>query len=142
MRRFASGVRQLTDVLPETQQWRYNAVMNIRYLLLLCLPLATGAGERLPDSSSTSSEDDAAMAERFHAPPMDSGEMQSLYLKSPVQLENAEERGGMEAVTDEERYQETRRFLREQDENRIMPVPSLEQEPSPSRIPITPMREL
>lgn len=115
--------------------------MKIRYLLL-CLPLAAGANERLPNSSSAAGEDAAAMAERFHAPAMDSGEMQSLYLKSPVQLENAEDRGGMQAVTDEDRYQDTDRFLREQQSEQLLPLPTLEPETPRPEIPVAPMREL
>lgn len=120
--------------------------MKALIALLLWLPLVAAAAEELPDSASVEEEDPAAMAERFNAPPMGSEEMQSLYLKSPVQLENAEEKGGLESLSDEDRYKETDLYFRElKNSENLLPLPSLEPEnraPDTPQIPITPMREL
>lgn len=121
--------------------------MKTLYRLLLCLPLTALAGEQLPDSApSGDAADDAAMSERFAAPPMDSEEMQSLYLKSPVQLENAEEKGGLESLSDEDRYKESDLFFRErQSSEGLLPLPVIEPEnrnPDAFKVPITPMRQL
>jgi hypothetical protein len=110
--------------------------------LLLCLPRAA-IGEELPDSAPNSDEDPAAMAERFAAPPMDSEEMQSLYLESPLQVENAEEKGGLESLSDEDRYKETDLLFRERfNSDRLLPVPSLEPDERDPAAPVTPMRQL
>lgn len=120
--------------------------MKAPFALLLWLPLMATAAEQLPDSAPVEDEDPAAMAERFDAPPMGSEEMQSLYLKSPVQLENAEEKAGLESLSDEDRYKEADLYFRElQNSENLLPIPSLEPQNEPPGIPdipITPMREL
>lgn len=120
--------------------------MKTALLLIFLLPLAATAGEQLPDSAATGdNEDPGVMAERFAAPPMDSEEMQSLYLKSPVQLENAEEKGGMESLSDEDRYKQSDLFFRERrNSENMLPVPILEpdERDAGADIPITPMRQL
>lgn len=111
-------------------------------LLLLCAPLLANA-EQLPDSASTEDDSEDSMSERFDAPLMDSGEMESLYLESPMQLENAEESGGMESLSDENRYKESDLLFRErQNSDRLNPAPPAPRNEPLDKMPIAPMREL
>jgi hypothetical protein len=87
----------------------------MRYLIVLLIlaPLAA-ATEELPDSADLPEERDAeSMQDRFPAPTMDSGEMESLFLESPVELGNPDERSGMESMSDEDRFRESDLFFRE-----------------------------
>lgn len=112
------------------------------YLIMLIPALALG--EKLPDSASVQGENDPeAMAERFAAPPMDSGEMEALFLESPVKLGNAEERGGMESLRDEDRYRESDLFFREKQQSERLFVPDPPQDEPPRSPPLlAPLREL
>jgi hypothetical protein len=117
-----------------------------KYLLLILLPVLAGA-EELPESSRIAGEDEAGMSERFSAPVMDNDEMKSLYLESPVELGNVEDRSGMQALSDENRYLESDLLFHErQQSDRLDQTPITlpeEKEPEVPRIPLlAPLREL
>ncbi len=82
-------------------------------MVLILLPVLA-RGEKLPDSAELPHEQDSAETEeRFSAPSMSNEELNSLFLESPVELGNAEDKGGMNSLSDEDRYKESDLFLRE-----------------------------
>lgn len=111
---------------------------------LLSAPFSASiaAAEQIPDSAII--DNDAALNDddgkkRFATPELNSEEMQGVYLKSPIELDNTEEQG-MRSVTDSERYSETDLLLRERFQGRpgSMQPPQeidLQRPPAPPRLP-------
>lgn len=119
----------------------------MRYLTALLLVPALAWGEKLPDSAELPDQGDAAeTGERFSAPSMNSEELNSLFLESPVELGNAEDKGGMNALSDEDRYKDSDLFLRERlqsDRLRAPLRPEDQREDKPESPPLlAPLREL
>ena len=118
----------------------------MRYLMALLLLPVLAQGEELPDSAELpDAQDSADMEERFSAPSMDSEELNSLFLESPVELGNAEDEGGMNSLSDEDRYKESDLFFRErrQSEELRAPVRPDAREERPESPPLlAPLREL
>lgn len=122
--------------------------MNTMKTLFLTLVMTAApvlhAAETLPDSSAGSVSEDQDMHSRFHSTPMDTEEMQNLYLQSPTELSNAEEEG-LRSVTDQDRYTETDLLQRERLQggrtDSLGPPPSFER-PQPPALPSIPMRQL
>tara|TARA_R110002073_G_scaffold84612_8_gene201903 strand:+ start:8490 stop:8852 length:363 start_codon:yes stop_codon:yes gene_type:complete len=83
-------------------------------LILLILTAPALAAEQIPDSAIIDNDADNATTnkKRFSTPELNSEEMQGLYLKSPIELDNTEEQG-MRSVNDAERYSETDLLFRE-----------------------------
>lgn len=114
--------------------------------MLALLPILA-RGEELPDSAELPEERDSAeMSERFSAPSMDSEELNSLFLESPVELGNAEDEGGMNSLSDEDRYRDSDLFFRErrQSERLRAPLrPEAREDQRPESPPLlAPLREL
>jgi hypothetical protein len=114
-------------------------------MTLLLLPVLAW-GEELPDSAELPDAGESAdMEERFSAPSMDSEELNSLFLESPVELGNAEDDSGMNSLSDEDRYRESDLFFRErrQSEQLRAPLRPEGREDRPESPPLlAPLREL
>lgn len=98
----------------------YGAMKTPTLLFLFMLAAPALAAEQIPDSAIIDNDADNAPANqtRFSTPELNSEEMQGLYLKSPIELDNTEERG-MRSVNDTERYSETDLLFRERLQGRI-----------------------
>ncbi len=118
----------------------------MRYWMALLLLPALAWGEELPDSAELpDAQDSAAMDERFSAPSMDSEELNSLFLESPVELGNAEDEGGMNSLSDEDRYRGSDLFFRERRQSDQLDAPlrpeAQKDRPEPPPL-LAPLREL
>lgn len=119
----------------------------MKYLMTLILLPVLAWGEELPDSAELPDEQDSAETEeRFSAPSMNSEELNSLFLESPVELGNAEDEGGMNSLSDEDRYKDSDLFLRErlQSDRLGAPLRPEEQKDEQRETPplLAPLREL
>ena len=82
-------------------------------IIFVMLSPALAAQEALPDRAPVEQADEAAMAKRFPAPPLDRTEMESMYLESPTLVENKEQQG-MSALRDQDRFLESDPLFQEQ----------------------------
>lgn len=120
---------------PRGAKKAYYDDMNRRLLfpLLFLLGAAANAAEQLPDSADVQGEDEAALRERFHTPPLSGEEMQNLYLQSPTELGNTEEES-LRGLDDDERYSETDLLFRERlqgSNSTLTPPPELDRTAPP-----------
>lgn len=120
----------------------YGAMKTPILLFLLILTAPALAAEQIPDSAiiDNDAESAAANKKRFSTPELNSEEMQGLYLKSPIELDNTEEQG-MRSVNDAERYSETDLLFRERFQGRpgsMQPAQQIERPtlPIPPRAPL------
>lgn len=90
--------------------------MTVLMALLLILPFAASAGEELPDTAPASPED--SVAQRFSAPLLGQDELETLYLESPLLLQEPEKRKGGDSLSNDRRYPETDLLLRERQQSR------------------------
>jgi hypothetical protein len=116
----------------------YGAMKTPILLFLLMLTGPALAAEQIPDSAIIDNDADSAAAnkKRFSTPELNSEEMQGLYLKSPIELDNTEEQG-MRSVNDAERYSETDLLFRERLQGRTSNMQPPQQIERPA-LPIPP----
>jgi hypothetical protein len=112
----------------------------MRYLIVPALLLAAlaQAGETLPDEARhADGEQDQQMQQRFPAPVMDAGELERLYLQSPVEIGESPAEG-LRSVRGEDRYTDSDARNRERQR---MEVPTV-RPPSPASLEPSPMPTL
>ena len=114
-------------------------------LLTVLLTTLVKAGETLPDEVRfADDEPDQDMQQRFPAPMMDAGELEQLYLQSPVEV-GTSPASGLRAVRGEEPYAEE---VRNQERQRLeslssQPPPTAQEQPVLPPVPAgVPIRQL
>ncbi len=125
-------------------RWVYHRPMRHSLIFTLLLSSVAFAGETLPDEARLDDgEGEAEMQQRFSAPVMDRGELENLYLQSPVEVGGSSAQG-MRSVQGEELYSESdAQLLERQRAESIVPIVPPVERPALPTIPAgVPIRQL
>ena len=104
-------------------------------------PLTLPAAEQLPDSAPPD-EQAPQTSEKGPAKAMESHELESLYLESPVELDTTDESKGLNAISSESRYLENDQELLQRQRDTVQVIPTPEEAPPPPPPTLMPVRDL
>ncbi len=117
-------------------------MMISAFLIALLAPVTSLAAEQLPDSAPP---DEQAPQTREEGPSqaLDSRELESLYLASPVELDTTDEGKGLNALSEESRYLESeQQEMLERQRNAVQIIRTPEESTPPPPPTLMPVRDL